>query len=222
MTERRRAGARGQANLPVVAVALVVLTAVTGTAVAMADGALVSAERDAAERAAAVSAADRLVAADASVTRRANVLDRAAVRDLDPATLDRVAPAVAGRDVRVRIGDETVVERGDPTGGTTISRIALLASDDAWTETLAAGGERITLPRRTDSLVVRVASGTVETVRVDGRVVLHDPEGIEGEAVVNVSRYRTLSVTAAGNGSVRLRASPETTEKATVEVTVGE
>jgi len=68
---------RGQANLPILAVALVLLTGVTAAGVAVAEGALASADRDAGERRAAATAADGLVAADGPASRRENVLDRA-------------------------------------------------------------------------------------------------------------------------------------------------
>jgi len=116
-------GSRAQANLLVVAVALVVLTAVTGTAVAMAEGALVTAERDSAERATTVAVAERLVAASSPVTRRANVLDREAAMTLTAGDLERLVPELDGRPVSVRIGGRTVVDRGDATGGTTIRRL---------------------------------------------------------------------------------------------------
>lgn len=213
-------GRRGQANLLVVAVALVVLTAVTGTAVAMAEGALLTAERDSAERATSVAVGERLVAADSPVTRRANVLDREAAMALSVTDLESLVPELAGRAVRVRIGDSTVVERGTPTGGTTVRRLGLLATTDSWSGTLRAdGGETLTVPRRTDRITVTTTGG-VETVRVDGRVVLHDPAGIDGATEVTVSRYDTLAVTAAGNGTVTVEASPETTEKALIVVTV--
>lgn len=211
---------RAQANLLVVAVALVVLTAVTGTAVAMAEGALLTAERDSAERATTVGTADRLVAADAPVTRRANVLDRGAVRNLSAADLEALVPALTGRAIRVQIGDRTVVERGDPTGGTTVRRLGLLATTGEWSGSVDAGdGETLTIPRRTDRITVGV-SGTVTTVRVDDRVVLHDPDGLDGKTEVTVSRYDTLNVTAAGDGEVLVEAKPETTEKALIVVTV--
>lgn len=211
---------RGQANLLAVAVALVVLVGVTGTAIAIAEVALSSEERDSAERATAVAAADRLVAADADATRRANVIDRDALAGLTVADLEATVPELAGADLRVRVGGEVVLERGDPTRGTTVRRIALLAETDTWSTTLATDGESVTVPRRTDRLTVAPVAGTVETVRVDDRVRLHDPDGIGSEATVSVSRHETLTVTAAGDGAVELTAHPETTEKAMVEVTV--
>jgi len=214
---------RAQANLLVVAVALVVLVAVTATAVAVAEAALASAERDAPERRAATTAADRLVAADASVTRRENVLDRDAAADLTADDVTALAPPLADAAFRVRIGDLTVVERGDPTGGTTVRRIALLADTDERTATLALDEERsATLPRRTDRLTFRFdPDADAETVRVNGRVVLHDPDGLAGETTVPVSRFDTLEVRVEGSaGDVTVTSYPETTNKVLVEVTV--
>lgn len=220
MTERDSTS-RAQANLPVVAIALVVLTAVTGMTVAMAEGAALSAERDAGERAAAVSAAERLVAADAEHTRRANVLDAAALAGLTAADVTALAPSTADAAVRVRVGDETLVERGDPDGGTTVRRLALVAETDTWRgETTTAVGDEVTIPRRTDRLTLDVA-GDVETVRVNDRVVLHEPNATDGPVSVAVDRYATLTVTAAGDGgTVTVETAPETTEKAIVAVTV--
>ena len=79
---------RGQANLPALAVALLVVTTTAGLAVVIADGAFASAQRDAGERATADAVADRLIAADSPLTERQNVLnasrlDAAAVGRLD-------------------------------------------------------------------------------------------------------------------------------------------
>jgi len=218
-----RRSARGQANLLVVAVALVVLVAVTATAVAIAEAALVSAERDAPERHAATTAADRLVAADADVTRRENVLDRRAAANLTADDVTALAPPLSDAAFRVRIGALTVVERGDPTGGTTVRRIALLADTDERSERLDLEEQRsATLPRRTDRLTLRFGPDTdAETVRVNGRVVLHDPDGLTGETTVRVSRFDTIEVRVEGTaGDVTVTSYPETTNKALVEVTV--
>jgi len=198
----------------------VLLTGVTAAGVAVAEGALASADRDAGERRAAATAADGLVAADGPASRRENVLDRAAVESLTAADVEAAAPPVAGTDLRVRIGGEIRVERGDPDGGTTVRRLALLAETEEWTTTTNATRD-VTVPRRTDELTIRVdPEADVETVRVDGRIVLHDPAGIENATTVAVPRYDTLTVSFEGTGEVTVRAAPETTTKALVEVTV--
>ena len=216
-------GARGQTNLPVLAVALVVLTAVTGMTLAMAEGAYLSAERDADERATAVSLADRFVAADADVTRRENVLDAASLAEFSRADAERMVPAAGDTAVRLRVGDETLVDHGDPDGGTTIRRIALVAETDTWRAEMAVEDETLTVPRRTETVAFDV-DGDVHTIRINDRPVAHDPSGIDdrqGPIRVDTSRYETVTVSAEGSdGSVGVEAFPEHTEKAVVAVTV--
>ncbi len=212
---------RGQANLPVVAVALVVLTAVTGMTVAMAEGAHLGAERDVEERAAAVSVADRFVAADASHTRRANVLDAATLANVTGADGPTLTPVADGSDVRIRVGDEFVLERGDPEGGTTIRRLALLATDDTWNGTVGTGSDdRLDLPTRTATVELG-AEGDVESIRVDDRVVGHSSSGAIDPVHVDVHPSRDAVVSATGTrGTVRATASVERTERVVVQVTV--
>lgn len=226
---RGRARDRAQANLAALAVALVLLTTATAVGVALADGALASADRDPIERRAAAGAADRLVAADAPVTERANVLNRSAVGALAVEDLDDLAPPVRGRAVRVRLDGDPVLERGDPAGGTTVRRVVLLAEREPATRTLnLSDASTATLPRRADAVTVRIDPGPdaeIETVRANDRVVLHDPSGIEGEATVALSRRETtrLRFEADGDrrGTVRLTYRPAETTKAVLEVTVG-
>lgn len=212
---------RGQATLVALAAALVVLTATVGVALALADGALGSAERDARERRAAVAATDRLVAPDASTTRRVNVLDGDAVEALTVTDLDELAPPVRGTAVRVRLDDETLVERGDPTDGTTFRRIVLVATPTERTLT-ANVSEGVTLPRRTAELRLSFANATVETVRANGRVVLYRPGGLGGTATVAVSYGETVRLTFDDDavGAVDVTYVPERTRKATLAVTV--
>ena len=62
----------------------------------------------------------------------------------------------------------------------------------------------------------------METVRVNGRIVLHQPSGLRGTETVSVSRSETLTVSfdATATGRVTVTAIPERTRKATLEVTV--
>jgi hypothetical protein len=226
MSSRR---ARGQANLAALGVALLVLTTVAGLGLGLADGALAGADRTPLQRHAADGAADRLVAADSPTTLRANVLNASTMADLSPADLDAMAPAVTDYDVRVTLDDRTVIERGDPAGGVTVRRTVLVAEGGTDTRTLPLDSTRsATLPRRTDTLTITVRPGpntTVTTVRVDGRVVLHDPQGLAGRATVDVSRYDTLSLTVetagAATGDLVVGSRPTQTTKRALGVTVG-
>lgn len=221
------ARARGQANLAALAVALVTLTAVTGLGLALADAALDGADRDPGERRAARVAADRLVAGDAAPTRRQNVLDADAVDDLTAGDLDELAPPVAGLDLRVSLDDRTLLARGDPTGGTTVRRIVLVAEAVERSRTVdLSETDSVTLPRRTArlTLTVRPGDATVTTVRVDDRVVLHDPDGLSGTATVAVSRRRTVTLSVGFDGrpggELVVTSHPTETTKATLAVTV--
>ena len=214
-------GARGQANLLSLAVALTALVATTTVGLVIADGALAGADRDPGEHRAARATAERLVSAE-STTVRENVLDRVAVEELSRPVLDAIAPPSAGRPVRVRLGGETVIERGDPTGAT-VERVVLVAERTTRSRSVAVGdGDELTLPRRTDRVELTFGAGsTVETVRADGRVVLHDPGGLAGQFVVEPSRYETVTLAfEGGTAQVGLESRPLRTEKATLRVTV--
>ncbi len=217
---------RGQANLPALAVALLVLTTTAGLGVAVADGAFASADRDAIDRAGAAALADRLVAADSPVTERRNVLNASRLEadeaDETQAGLESLVPE--GAAVRVAVDGEVVYERGDPTGSPTVRRLVLLAEAQAVTiEPPLAFGET-TLPRRSAAATITVAEDAdVETVRANDRVILHDPDGLSGAHDVALSRYETTTLRFDGDpqeGDVTVTYYPERTRKAHLEVTV--
>lgn len=218
----RRTDARGQANLAALAVALVALVSATTLGVVVADGSLANADRDPETRRAAVSVADRFVTADAT-TVRPNVVDGDALPSFTAVRLDGLAPPVAGLDVRVAVGDQTVVSRGSPTDGLTVRRVVLVATRTERTRSLAvADGTTATLPRRSHRLELRFGSdATVQTVRANGRVVLHDPDGLDGVRSVRLSRYETTTLAfAGGSGEVEVTSFPRQSRKAVLEVTV--
>ncbi|MFC4358646.1 hypothetical protein ACFO0N_11915 [Halobium salinum] len=233
MTRRRfdsPTATRAQTNLVALVVALVTLASTTGVALALADGALDGADREPLERRAAGTLAERLVAADAPTTDRPNVLNRSRLRSLTAADLDALAPAVRNRSVRVRLGDRTLVSRGDPTAGATTRRFVLVAERRPTTRTLDRRvHDALTLPRRTPRVRLAVDSGpntTVRTVRANGRVVLHNPSGLDGATTVDLSRYETttLAVETRGetNATVEITSFPAETTKATLVVSVGD
>ena len=213
--------ARGQANLLSLVVALTALVSATTLGLVIADGALAGADREPGERRAAAATAERLVSADATTVRE-NVLDGDAVGGLSLSDLDALAPPVANRSVRVRLGNETLLERGDPTGAT-VDRVVLVAERTTRSRSLAVGGgDELTLPRRTDRVELTFGGGsTVETVRANGRIVLHEPGGLTGQFVVEPSRYETVTLTfEGGTAQIAIESTPLQTEKATLRVTV--
>jgi hypothetical protein len=214
---------RGQANLPALAVALLLVGASVGVAVGLAGGAFAAADTDPRDARLASSLAERLVAADGPLSKRANVLSLAAVEN----TSGGVCPGDA--DCRVRLDGETVAARGDPSRGETIRRVVLVADAESRTIDPGLPGEdAVTLPRRTANATVRVAPPTgtrVTTVRANGRVVLHDPGGLDGSYDLSLSRYDTVTLAVDANrdlGAATLAVDyrVETTTKAVLRVTV--
>jgi hypothetical protein len=220
---------RGQANLLALPVALVLLTGATVLGVAVADAALAEAQRDPADRHAATATADRLVAAGASTTVRANALDADAIDDLNATRLDDVAPPAAGADVRVALDGDPIAARGAPGGGTTVRRSVVVVSRSSPTrraERLENGSD-VVVPGRVGRATVAVDPGpntTIRTVRANDRVVLHDDAGLDTTATVRLSRYEptTISVDAGANATGRLAVTyrPVTAEPRTLTVTV--
>jgi hypothetical protein len=220
---------RGQANLPVLAVALVLLTTVTAVSVALADGALVSADRDPGDRRVANAVADRLTAADAPLTTRANVLNGTATASLDSTRLTDLVPTARSAALRVRLADRTLVERGTLSDGVTVRRVVLVANRTTETRTVdLATATSVTLPRRTARVRLDVETGgdtTVRTVRANDRVVLHDDGGLAdgGSMTVRTSRYETTTLafetTGDGTGTVTVTYYPAETTKAVLAVT---
>lgn len=221
---------RGQTGLPALAIALLVLTVVTGLGLAMADGALASAERNADERRVASSLAERMVASESPLTGRANVLDATRIERLDGSSLERAFPVVDGHRVRVRVNDSTVATTGDGSGGTTFRRLAVLEREQTRTLQPDLGRERsLTLPRRTTESTLEIsppANATVTAVRANDRVVLRNSSGLTGQFDVDLSRFETTELRFQGTGSLPPGSvtidypAPETT-KTTLEVTVG-
>lgn len=187
---------RAQANLPALAVALLLVTTAAGVGLSLADGAFADARRDPGERAAAVGLAERLVSDASPLTTRGNVLNRSALDRLDATRLGEAFPASEGRAVRVRLDGETVVERGDPADGTTMRRVVLVERRQSVTLSRVPD-DRVALPRRTPRATLALSpppTTTLTTVRANGRVVLHNESGLRGTFDVRLSRYETTTL----------------------------
>lgn len=216
---------RGQVELPAVAVALLALTGTVVLGVAVADGAFRSAERPALEQGTATGLSDQLVRESATVTVRQNVLDTTDVDSIDEELLHRYG-LPEDSDATVRLDGETVVSTGDTTGGTRVERIVVLEerTERTLTPTFDAS-TAVTLPRRTPNATVTIApSADIETVDVNGRVVLHDESGLTGTHDVAVSRFETATFGFQGDGelsgNVTVDYYPAETRKAMLTVIV--
>lgn len=198
---------RGQTSLPALAIALLVLTVVTALGLAMADGALASAERNAEERRVASSLAERLVASESPLTKRANVVNATRLARLDGTTLRTSFPAADGsHDVRIRANGATVASTGDVSGGTAFRRLVVVEADHRRTLQPDLGRQRtVTLPRRTDEVRLDISpptAATVTAVRANDRVVLRNASGLSGQFEVDVSRFETTEFRFQGIGSL--------------------
>lgn len=219
---------RGQTELLALGIALVVLTSTTVLGVFMADSALTTAERQPIEDQTATSLAERLVAADAPHTTRANVLSERAVESLDERTLRAQLNIAEETDVTVRLGGETIVETGD-TDGPTTERIVLVERRTQETIRPEFDNSRtVTLPRRTSNMTLTISPPsrtTVERVYANNRVVLSNETGLEGTFDVSLSQFATTTLRFEGVGtltddSVRIEYAPAETTKAILEVRV--
>jgi hypothetical protein len=219
---------RGQTSLPALGLALLVLTAATVVAVAVAGGALAGAERAPLDRQAAVALSDRLTDERAPVTDRANVLNRSRLAALSPSTLRTRYGLAADAAVRVRLDERTLASDGRARDGRTVRRLVLVQDRVERTITPAFdAGNALTLPRRTDRvrLSISPANTTVRTVRINEQIELHNTTGLDGTFTVDVSPYETarISLEATGQlstGAAEIRYYPTRTRKARLVVTV--
>ncbi|WP_324756640.1 DUF7263 family protein [Haloarcula sp. GH36] len=225
----RPAAERAQTALPSLAVALVLLTVVTGLALAVADGTLARHDRTADERRLAVTTADRLVSPAGPLAARANVLNATRVSTFDREQLVRTVPPARNTTVAVSLNGSRLASTGTTSGGTTVRRIVLVERRETRTVTPnVTGSGSVTLPRRTDSATITVSTppGTeLWTVRADERVVLHNRSGLNGTFTVSLVPYETTELRFEGAGvvpagSVTVKYAPPRTTKATLVVTV--
>jgi hypothetical protein len=189
---------RGQANLVAVTVALVLVASVLGASVAVAESALVGATtaRDPGEARAAATLAARLADDTPDGYPRGVIANRSGLSD---ERVDGLVPSLRGAAVGVELDGRTLLRRGDPASGTTVHRAVLVGrATDRTLSVDLADEEELPLPDRTGAASLDLRPGpntTVHTVRVNGRVVLHDPAGLSGTTTVPTSVRRTTALT---------------------------
>lgn len=219
---------RAQTSLPALGIALVLLVTTSVFAVTVATEQLETSRSGTLEREGAMAVADALTGADSGVTFRANVVDRAALRSLSAAALEARYGLDPRAGVRIRLGTETVLHLGAVDTGTTVERIVLIENRSRRTIVPTFRRSRqVTLPRRTPNVTLRIRpdNATVETVRVNGRIVLDNPTGLRGRFEVPISRFETATIGFAGvgrlsSGDVRVTYWPARTRKSRLRVTI--
>lgn len=220
---------RGQTELVALGVAFLLLTGVTVAGVVVANNSLTTAERETLEQQTARTLSERLVSADAPHTVRRNVVANDTLRALDEAQLRTRYNFPDEAAVRLVLGEETIVQTGPTTDGTTVERLVLLERRTTTQIEPAFDNSRTaTLPRRTSTVRLTIAppaGTTVERVFANGRVVLSNGSGLRGTFTVSLSPFETatLRFDAVGvldAGSVRIAYEPADTTKTTLRVTV--
>lgn len=220
---------RAQTTLPVLGVALVLITAVSLVAMQAGSSSIERASEPALDRATAVALSERLVSNRTGLTVRANVLNRSRFDEVDERFLRETLAVHNDTAVRLRVGNRTLVEAGTVAGGTTVERIVLSRATQSRERRPAVdAGEAVTVPRRVSAVTVSLAPGpntSVRTVLAGDRVVLRNQSGLRGRYRVRLSRFVTTPLTfdAVGTlnrGDVVLRYAAPVTRKATLEVTV--
>ncbi|WP_396610558.1 hypothetical protein ACH9L7_09930 [Haloferax sp. S1W] len=190
----RSDSSRAQTTLAGLAIALVLLAAVTTTSVVLADRALADATGDPLEQRRAESAAETLVT-DSPLTVSAGTVSAERVNETNASELASAVPALRGVDFRLVVDGDVVATRGDidNSTGTSVSRGVGIRSTRSDQTTFAITNDSSgSLDGRTNQLRIDIdpANGTtVTTVTVGDRVVLHRPTGIEGVHVVNDSTH---------------------------------
>lgn len=225
---RNESGGRGQTGLPALAVALLVLTMVTGIGLAMGDSAIRSADREPADRRVAVSLAAGLVAPESPLTERANVVNGSELSTFDERRLRSAFPVTDDTPVTVELDGEPVADTGETGDGTTIRRLVIVEERSSETIEPALGWRRtVTLPHRgyRATLTLTPPAGTnVTTVRANDRVVLHDESGLSGSYEISLSRFETTTLRFSADGplprgSVEIEYGAIRSRKATLAVT---
>lgn len=220
---------RGQTTLPALAVALVVLTVLTGLSLSMADAAIAGADRTPDERRAAVAITDYLVSPSGPLADRENVLNQRQIDTFDGSDLARAASPADEYAVEVTLDDQRIARTGEARGGTTVRRIVLVERRSRETvEPDLREASTVTLPRRASEATVRIDppnGTTVWTVSANDRALLHNESGLEGRFDVALVPYETTTfrfrfVGQLHPGNVTLSYDAPRTTKTTLAVTV--
>ncbi len=189
---------RGQTTLPVLGVALVLVTVVTVLVVTAGQGAVHGASEPAISRSTAVSVSERLVENRSPLTTRQNVLAAGEIDSLDGNYLRENISVSDGVDVSVHLGEQELAATGPVNADVSFERIVMVErTSERRRHPPVRSGEAVTLPRRVERVRLHIRPGpdaTVESVAADGEIVLLNESGLAGWYTVNVSRFRTTDL----------------------------
>jgi hypothetical protein len=184
---------RGQANLLALAAALVVVTAATSIALLIAGGATDARTGDPEEAALASGITDRLLAADGPLARSDGTLNTTLIERFDGDDLQALLPADSDAVVRVRLGDRIIASTGDTPEGTQVTslvRVVQYQPVTRYPDLVANDSQSSRYVLRAAGWInvsINESAGTVHTVWVDDRMVLHDLNGINGTHRISIA-----------------------------------
>lgn len=220
---------RAQTTLPVLGVALVLISAVSLIAVQAGSSSIERASAPTLDRATAIALSERLVTNRTELTVRPNVLDRRVFDRVDERFLHENLAVSPDTAVSIRVGNRSLLERGDVSDGSSFERIVLTRSaQERERRPRIDAGAAVTIPRRVSAVNLTLTpapNASVRRVLAGDRVVLANESGLRGRYRVEISRFVTSVLTfdavgALDRGDVVLRYRTPRTRKAGLVVTV--
>jgi len=189
---------RGQTTLPIVGVALVLVTSVGLLAVLAGQGSIQAAKEPSVERSTAIGISERLVEPGSGPAVRQNVVAANRTDEVDERYLRESLGVRETVEVSVAIDGRSLVDTGTTGDVVTIERIVWIERSRRRQRTpRIRGGVDVTLPRRVTSLALTVDPGpdaTIRAVTADDQVVLANESGLVGSYRIDVSRFETTSI----------------------------
>lgn len=183
---------RAQANLLALAAALVVVSAALGVALLYAGGSLSTATGEPGERVLATGLADRMLASDGPLSRADGTLNASKVRNFTGRDLALILPQENDAAIRVRLGGEVLARRGTIRDGTSVTRLVrvvehrtVIRRPDLSTNE-SSDADYVLRAAHHVEISINGSAGILETVWLDGRLVLHDSEGLDGTFTVRL------------------------------------
>lgn len=189
---------RGQTTLPIVGIALVLVTSVGLLAVLAGQGTIQQAREPSVERATAIGLSERLIENRSTLAVRENVIAASQFDEVDERYLRERLGVGEPVDVRVTIDGQTLVDSGIRGAATTVERIVWIERSRArLREPRVRGGVDVTLPRRVTRVTLTLdprPDTTVTAVTADDQVVLANERGLSGTYEVDISRFETTEI----------------------------
>lgn len=198
---------RAQTTLPIIGIALVLVTSVGLLAVLAGQGSIQQAREPAVERSTAIGLSERLIESRSALAVRENVVGASQIDEVDERYLRERLGVSEEVDVGITLDGETLVDTGTGGDATTFERIVWIErSRPRLREPRIRGGVEVTLPRRVTALDLTLEPSpntTVTAVIANDQVVLANESGLDGTYEVEISRFETTEIAVDAIGQLR-------------------